>query len=257
MYADDLLLYIRGKDSVRALSLLESAMDSLTPWLAGLGLSISIPKCQLCVVTRARRRAGDVSIRAGDTLISFQPTLKYLGVILDSRLTWVPHIKCIADKAIRTTNILRVIARVSWGANPALLLTVYRNLVRSYPEWGAPFFRCAAVSALGILDRAQFGALRVALGCMRTTPTSVLLSEAGEPPLSLRRSLLSGRFILRNFSWRGSPLIPRLQLLRERVAAGRLRLLPSRCVLLTSYLSVLGLVEGHYQSRRASFFDVP
>ena len=232
-------------------------MDSLTPWLAGLGLSISIPKCQLCVVTRARRRAGDVSIRAGDTLISFQPTLKYLGVILDSRLTWVPHIKCIADKAIRTTNILRVIARVSWGANPALLLTVYRNLVRSYPEWGAPFFRCAAVSALGILDRAQFGALRVALGCMRTTPTSVLLSEAGEPPLSLRRSLLSGRFILRNFSWRGSPLIPRLQLLRERVAAGRLRLLPSRCVLLTSYLSVLGLVEGHYQSRRASFFDVP
>ena len=118
-------------------------------------------------------------------------------------------------------------------------------------------FRCAAGSALGILDRAQFGALRVALGCMRTTPTSVLLSEAGESPLSLRRSLLSGRFILRNFSWMGSPLIPRLQLLRERSAAGGLRSLPSRCGLLVSYLSVLGLAEGRFQSRWASFSDVP
>ena len=31
MYTDDLLLYVRGSDSARALSLLESAMDSLIP----------------------------------------------------------------------------------------------------------------------------------------------------------------------------------------------------------------------------------
>ena len=109
-------------------------------------------------------------------------------------------------------------------------------------------FRCASRSALGILDRALFGALRVALGCMRTTPTSVLHSEVGEPPLSLRRSLLSVRFIQRNFYWRESPLIPRLQLLCKRVAASRLCLLPSRCGLLASYLSVLGLNEGRHRS---------
>ena len=45
MYADDLLFYVRGSDSAQALSLLESAMDSLIPWLGRLGLSISIPKC--------------------------------------------------------------------------------------------------------------------------------------------------------------------------------------------------------------------
>ena len=66
---------------------------------------------------------------------------------------------------------------------------------------------------------------------MRTTPTSVLLSEAGEPPL--------------------------FQLLRERAAAGRLRLLPSRIGLFSSYLSVLGLVDGRHRTRRPSSFDVP
>ena len=197
-----------------------------------MGLSISIPKSQLCVFSRARRGMVDFSIQAGDTFISCQPSLKYLGVILDARLTWVPHIRYIADKAIWATNILKV----SWGANPTRLLTVYRNLVRSYLEWGAPLFCCTSKSALCTPGRAQFGALKTALECMRTIPTSMLLSEAGEPPLSLHRSLLSNRFILRNFSWRRNPLLPRLQLLCEKVAAKRLRLLPSRCGLLTSYV---------------------
>ena len=87
MYADDLLLYVRGTDTTRALGLLESAVDSLTPWFRGLGLSISIPKSQLCVFSRARHGLSDISIRAGDTSISYQPSLKYLGVILDARLT--------------------------------------------------------------------------------------------------------------------------------------------------------------------------
>ena len=86
MYADDLLLYVRRTDFGRALRLSESAMDSLTPRLGSLGLPISIPKSQLCAFLRARRGVGDVSIRAGDTFISCQPSLKYL-------VTWVPHIR--------------------------------------------------------------------------------------------------------------------------------------------------------------------
>ena len=84
----------------------------------------------------------------GELSISCQPSLKYLDVVMDARITWVPHIKYISDKATRATNVLRVIDRVSWGANLALLLTVYRNLVRAYLEWAAPLFRCASRSAL-------------------------------------------------------------------------------------------------------------
>ena len=171
--------------------------------------------------------------------------------------SWVPHIKYIADKVTRATNILKVIARVSWGGWSCPVLTVYRNLVWRYLEWGSPLFRCASKSALSILDRVQFGALRVTLGCIRTTPTSALLSEAGDPPLSLRRSLLSGRFLLRKFSWWRNPLIPRVQLLWETVGTKRLRLLPSKCGLLASYMCVLGLTDGRHRSRRAWFFDVP
>ena len=74
----------------------------------------------------------------------------------------------------------------------------------------------ASRPTLGILDRVQYEALRVVLGCMRSTPFAILLSEANETPLGLRRSLLGGRFILRHAAWRDSLLVPRLRLLSEK-----------------------------------------
>ena len=82
----------------------------------------------------------------------------------------------------------------------------------------------------------------MALGCMRSTPIAVLLSESNEPPLGLRRSLLGGRFILSNASRRGSPLIPKLCLLSERSRSGRFRIKPAKCGLLLAYERNQGLL---------------
>ena len=79
------------------------------------------------------------------------------------------------------------------------------------------------------------------LECMLSTPVAVLLSVANEPPLALRHTLLANRFILRNVSWRGSPLIPRLRLLSERSNRRGFRINPSRCGLLIAYEGVRGV----------------
>ena len=137
MYADDLLLYTRQVDPRLALLRLEEAVGLLTPWLQGLGLSISIPKCQLCFFTRARSGLHDTTMRVDGCEIRCQDSLKYLGVVLDSRLTWTLHIKYIAGKAMRAIGVLKALSRVSWGVSPSLLLTVYLGLVRAYLEWGS------------------------------------------------------------------------------------------------------------------------
>ena len=223
MYADDLLLYTRQADPHLALLRLEEAVGLLTPSLRDLGLSISIPKCQLCLFTRARSGLRDLVMRVDGCEIRCQDSLKYLGVVLDARLTWTPHIKYIAGKAMRAIGVLKALSRVSWGVSPSLLLTVYRGLVRAYLEWGSPLFAGPSGTPLRFLDRAQYEALRVVLGCVRSTPIAVLLSEASEPPLGLRRSLLGGRFILRNASRKGGYLIPKL----------------SFCICLVGFTSVL------------------
>ncbi|XP_033231914.1 uncharacterized protein LOC117182908 [Belonocnema kinseyi] len=52
MYADDLLLYVTRILGQEAFELLELACEQLTPWLESLGLSITIPKSQLCLARK-------------------------------------------------------------------------------------------------------------------------------------------------------------------------------------------------------------
>lgn len=62
-------------------------------------------------------------------MIPCQLTFNYLGVLLDIRMIRVPHIKNIATKGFRAIKIMHVISRVTWGAFPSLLLTVYKWLI--------------------------------------------------------------------------------------------------------------------------------
>lgn len=68
----------------------------------------------------------------------------------------------------------------------------------------------SARSRLVGLDRLQYDALRIASGCMRTTPISILLSEANEPTLELRRSLFLNRNSIRIASWADNPLLHKI-----------------------------------------------
>ena len=129
MYADHLLLYFRHSDRQQALLHLERAMGSLAPWLRSLGLSISIPKCQMCLFTRARRDFSGVVLEADGVRLHCCDTLKYLGVVRDARVTWLQHVKYVASRALRAVGLLRVLSRVSWGVTPSLLLLVYRGCV--------------------------------------------------------------------------------------------------------------------------------
>lgn len=69
----------------------------------------------------------------------------YLGILLDIYPSWVPHIKYIAANPLRAISVSQVIAGVFWGAEPAILRTVYRNLVRVCLDSGDLLLACATV----------------------------------------------------------------------------------------------------------------
>lgn len=69
----------------------------------------------------------------------------------------------------------------------------------------------ATKTTLKKLNAVQNQVLRTALGCMRTTPIPILLAEANEPPLEVRRNLILNKYALRISSWRDNTLVPRLK----------------------------------------------
>ena len=106
MYADD-LLYSRHSDPRQSLLHLERTVGALTPWLRGLGLSISIPKFQLCLFTRAPREFSDFVIKVTGVHLQCCDSIKYLGVDLDRRVTWLQNVRYVAGRALRAVGLLR------------------------------------------------------------------------------------------------------------------------------------------------------
>jgi len=77
-------------------------------------------------------------------------------------------------------------------------------------EYGCLTFPYNNHSSMKHLESIQFRALRACLGFRRTTPTNVILAEAGEGPLRFRFELLSSKYILKVFSLDTHPLIDKL-----------------------------------------------
>ena len=46
---------------------------------------------------------------------------KFLGIIFDKKLSFIPHIKYLKNKSTRAQQLLRVVAHTEWGADSQTL----------------------------------------------------------------------------------------------------------------------------------------
>ena len=129
-------------------------------------------------------------IQINDIPIKFVSTVKFLGLIFDSKLTWNDHIQYLLDKSKSKINLLRSLSGHTWGASKKAMMSIYRALIRSRLDYGSQIFHTASKSALGKLETIQTTCLRLSCGAIRTTPTNALQQECGEMPLHLRRHKL-------------------------------------------------------------------
>ena len=122
---------------------------------------------------------------------------KCLGVIVDNKLSFIPHIEYLKAKCQKALNLLRVVANMEWGGDREVLLRLYRSLVRSKLDYGSIICGAARKSYLLKLDPIVNQGLRLSLGAFRTSPSVSLHAEAQELPLHLRRQKLSIQYALR------------------------------------------------------------
>ena len=107
------------------------------------------------------------------------------------------HIHYLKAKCIKSLQLLRVLASKSWGADSALLLRLFRALIRSKLDYGAVVYQSATQKNLDYLKPIQNEALRVCLGAFRSSPEKSLHREAGEMPMKIRHLQLSLQYIVR------------------------------------------------------------
>ncbi|GFV49499.1 uncharacterized protein TNCV_3736371 [Trichonephila clavipes] len=184
---------------------LQTAVTNIIKWCDNNGHSISASKSSCVHFCRKRGIHPDPEIRIRDIQIPVVPDVRFLGVIFDRRLTFLPHILHLRKRCEKSLNLLKVLSNTSWGADRTSLLRVYQAIVLSRIDYGCVAYGSACNSTLQKLDPVHHMALRICSGAFRTSPVQSLY-VCHQLPLDLRRRKLSLAFYFKILSVPSHPL---------------------------------------------------
>jgi hypothetical protein len=213
-YADDGALVIIHEDTDTAQHLMQTALDKAQSWAETVGLEFSISKTKAMLFSREKDPPSlSSALHMCDEDIEVVETFKYLGVTLDSRLDWNPHVDHKVKMAKRYLMMIHQGIGTTWGPSPAITLWLYTGIVRPFLTYGSVVWarKTSMVRVTNKLKKVQrLGMLMVAP--MRShTPTAGLEIILGVPPLDLYIQFLaattSNRLNLQPLNWDGKKRI--------------------------------------------------
>jgi hypothetical protein len=91
LYADDSVVYPSSSDVHIVTENIQSHLNKIKCWAKKWKIILSPSKSTAVLFTLRRPNNPPSLVLNGDNIF-WSPTIKYLGVILDKKLTWNPHI---------------------------------------------------------------------------------------------------------------------------------------------------------------------
>ena len=197
LYVDDFCMCYRFTSMRTIERHLQQCINRIEDWALKNGFKFSKLKTQCVHFCQLRKIHDDPELYLYGSLISVVDDFKFLGLIFDRKLSFIPHIKYLKAKCVKALNLLTDLSHTNWGADRTVPLQLYRSLIRSKLDYGSIVYGSARKSYLMMLDTVHHQGLRLALGAFRTSPVESLYVEAEEPSLYLRREKLALQHAIR------------------------------------------------------------
>ena len=197
LYVDDFCMCYRSKSMRTIERHLQKCINRIENWASHNGFKFSKSKTQCVHFCQLRKVHNDPELYLYGSLVPVVEDFKFLGVLFDRKLSFIPHIKYLKAKCLKALNLLKVLSHTDWGADRTVLLQLYRSLIRSKLDYGSIVYGSARPSYICSLDTVHHQGLRLALGAFRTSPVQSLYVEAEEPSLYLRREKLALQYAIR------------------------------------------------------------
>lgn len=133
MFADDTALIAQDWDLLNASKQLQAAADILCNWFLHWNMKINASKCETKIFA-LRRIVNTPNIIINGEEIEWNPkdrAVKYLGVHLDTRLSWKLHVNNKLNMGYARLNQLYPIINRKSSLKTSCTLMLYRSLIRS------------------------------------------------------------------------------------------------------------------------------
>ena len=189
LFADDTNLFVTGVTKKEAFHKGNQVLELINNYMFINKLHINLGKCCYLHFSPSKRskKAADASIDEEDNdyvlmlnkePIKQQQETKFLGVIIDDRLTWESHINKLVSKLSSCTGR---ISRIKQCLPQELLEVIYRTLFESHLTYGITIWGCVSTTKLDNIFKIQKKCIRILFGdneayknkfktCARTRP---------------------------------------------------------------------------------------
>ncbi|XP_046417448.1 uncharacterized protein LOC124178256 [Neodiprion fabricii] len=195
-YADDVAAVIVERTPDLAQYALNQTMRRVRRWMTDHGLQLATEKTELVLLTR-RRIPKTLRMTVGTDEIETRGEVKYLGVTLDTKMTFWPHIRRTAQKAAEKIASLSRLMAYTTGPTPGkrrlLMSTVNSILLYGAEIWADSLKTEKYCHAMTTVQRRR--ALRIACS-YRTVSAQVVLVVTGVISIDLlafKRKKVYGR----------------------------------------------------------------
>ncbi|RKK51436.1 hypothetical protein BFJ69_g17940 [Fusarium oxysporum] len=211
-YADDTAILSIGDTVDETSAMASSSVDEMVRWGAANGVSFDPKKTEVMHFSRGKLRSTP-AVRHGDVEKHPEAALRWLGIWLDSRLSFRIHVETWAAKEKAVAYHLRGLTNTVHGPLPSAVRSAVRACVepvllhgseawypgRTRPRWNQPTKDLPSSNQHLIqrMTKAMNQAMRAILPVWKTTPITALHRESGIPPvdqlLEARRLRFSAR----------------------------------------------------------------
>ena len=142
LFADDTDCFLSGNDFSSLERLAETELNKLQTWINANNLTINYdPKKSSYCIFKPRNKCFPPNynrgLKIGTNTLKFKETTKYLGLLLDSKLTWENHIQELNKKMVKHTGIF---SKVRHYLPITCRKTVYNAFIFSRLSYGSEIY---------------------------------------------------------------------------------------------------------------------
>jgi len=134
LFADDTNILYSNKCLKSLEKKMNDELKKLYEWLITNKLTLNIKKSNFVIFSSLRKKVHyEVNLKINCVPLENKNYVKYLGILLDSNLTWKPHIDLISDKI---SKIIGLISKLRHFVPTATLIAIYKSLIQPYLSYG-------------------------------------------------------------------------------------------------------------------------
>jgi ribonuclease HI len=183
LYADDLAIYSSAKRIPLLVRRLQLAVNKIAFWGEMNGFLFSSSKTVSILFNNKRKKVIPDNVDLYRRPIPLVPHTKFLGVIFDAKLIWIPHLKAIKMSCQQSLSLLKYLSHCTWGADRSTLQILFQALVQSKLNYGLLAYSSATANRLKMIEPIRNQGLRLITGAFRSSPSESLHAECNVIPL--------------------------------------------------------------------------